>query len=579
MWKFSLNNAKNYKQLRAFYASDAKTATATTTEAQPTIIQMGTTTADVSTTKPPPATPLTLPEMPAISKSLETPSSVQTEKSVCPFDNVPGPQSLKVISQLWSYVPALSTEFTAGTLFQAMNLGKFFGNLLSWGGNAKFFQKFFNVYGPVVRLHGPFGGDVLLLSRPEHASIVFQSEGAQPVRACLDSVEKYRLQHRRLRQTGPILMSGPEWEKLHETLEKPLFNSPMQHFKTIDLICDQFVERVFSVRNLQDEMPKTFKNDILKWCLECVCSVTLKRKLGFMDPTGLSPNSDPGQILEGVIGATEAIRKCEYGFHIWKFVKTPAWRSLVKKCDLINSILGKYVERAQSTLREKKDIKSMEDLSIIESLLLKDDILVEDVMTVMLDMLLIGANATAHSISFLLYHLSKAPGCQKKLYDEIMKQPKEITMDSLKNQPYLQACIKESMRLNPPIPILNRVLAKDAVIHKYFIPKGTYVLIAVHLANLREEYFEDAKTFRPERWLSQEISPLAQELQVFASMPFGHGPKSCQAKELAQMEIGLLINKLLKKFYIEYNYGELESSNSLLATPTKPLNFRFVDRV
>lgn len=65
--------------------------------------------------------------MPEVPKSLETPSSVQTEKSVCPFENVPGPQSLKVISQLWSHVPALSTEFTAGTLFQAMNLGKFFG--------------------------------------------------------------------------------------------------------------------------------------------------------------------------------------------------------------------------------------------------------------------------------------------------------------------------------------------------------------------------------------------------------------------------------------------------------------------
>ncbi|XP_050299936.1 cytochrome P450 CYP12A2-like isoform X2 [Anthonomus grandis grandis] len=557
----------------ASYAAEAKVAE--TAVPQSPVVNAGSTDAISK-----PQADVVVPKMPDIPKSIEIPSVQKFDSNVCPFDAIPGPHSLRYISKFWSYVPLLSAEFTGGALFQAMNLGKFFGNLLSWGGNARFFQKFFNVYGPVVRLHGPFGGDVVLLSRPEHASIVFQNEGQQPVRACLDSVEKYRLQHRRLRQAGPFLMSGPEWEKIHESLEKPLQTSAELHFKTIDSISDQFVDRLLSIRNLQDEVPGTFKNEILKWCLECMCSVAMKRKLGFLDPTGLSPTSDPGRILGGVNGASEAIRKCEYGFHVWKFIETPAWRSLVRNCDAIDSILSKYIERAQSAIREKKDLKSPSEFSLIESLLLKDDVLVEDVMTVMLDMLLIGANATAHSVAFLLYHLAKAPKCQRKLYDELMKQGGDVlTPEKLKNMPYLQACLKESMRLSPPIPILNRVLAKDAIIHRYKIPKGTYVLIAVHLASLREEYFEDARKFMPERWLSGEVSPLAKDLQVFASMPFGYGPKSCQAKELAQMEIGLLTSKILKRFIVEYNYGEIESSNSLLATPAKPLKFRFVDRL
>lgn len=37
------------------------------------------------------------------------------------------------------------------------------------------------------------------------------------------------------------------------------------------------------------------------------------RKLGFLDPTGLSPTSDPGRILESINGAMTALRKCEYG--------------------------------------------------------------------------------------------------------------------------------------------------------------------------------------------------------------------------------------------------------------------------
>ncbi|CAG9762257.1 unnamed protein product [Ceutorhynchus assimilis] len=580
MWKLSLKSgaslAKNAKLICASYAVDSRTTSSTATaEKETPLIELD----PIATSPVAQSTDnLVVSKMPRSSKALEVVASKAPERS-SPFGNIPGPHSLRLISLFWSHVPLLSTEFTGGALFQVMNLGKFFGNLLSWGGNAKFFQKFFDVYGPVVRLHGPFGGDVVLLSRPEHASLVFQNEGTQPVRACLDSVDKYRLQHRRLSHAGPFLMTGPEWEKMHHSLEKPLRMSPTQHFATIDSISDQFVERISSIRNLQDEVPKSFKNEILKWCLECTLAVALKRKLGFVDPTGLSHTSDPGRILEGVNGAIEAIRKCEYGFHVWKFMSTPAWSSLVKHCDTIDSVLSKYVERAQTGLREKKDLKSTQDLSLIENLLLQDDILVEDVMTLMLDMLLIGANATTHSVAFLLYHLATAPRCQNLLYKEIMSQPNELTAETMKNMPYLQACMKESMRLSPPIPILNRILAKDAVIHRYLIPKGTYVLIAVHLASLREEYFEDAKKFKPERWFAGAVTPLAQNLQNFASMPFGHGPKSCQARELAELQIGLVISKVLKRFVVEYNYGTIESSNALLAAPAKPLNFRFVDRV
>ncbi|KAL1509172.1 hypothetical protein ABEB36_003950 [Hypothenemus hampei] len=556
------------------YADNMKTSAATSATG-PDI----TTTDNTSTSRMKTETAqMVVPKMANISITTDVPASIKLdEQKLSPFDSIPGPHSLRFISKFWSHVPLLTTEITGGALFQVMNLGKFFAHLLSWGGNAKFFQKFFNVYGPVVRLHGPFGGDVVLISRPEHASIVFKNEGSQSVRAYLDSVEKYRLQHRKLKQAGPLLMLGSEWEKIQKTLEEPLENS-VQHFKTIDSICDQFIDRVFSIRNLQDEMPKAFKNEILKYCLESVCSIAFKRKLGFLDPTGLSPNSDPGRILDGVNGAIEAIRKCEYGFHIWKFIETPSWRSLTKNCDTIDSVLTKYVERIQLNLRDKKDIKQG-DLSLVEHLLLKEDVLVEDVMTVMLDMILVGATTTAHSVAFLLYDLAKVPRCQKKLLDEILRQPEDLTIDTLKNMKYLQACIKESMRLNPPIPILSRILTNDTVIHKYKIPKGTYVLVAVHLACLREEYFEDALKFNPERWLGQELSPIANELQNFSYMPYGYGPKSWQAQELAQMEIGLLIVKLLKKFSVEYNYGQIESSNAILPNPTKPLKFRFVDRV
>ncbi|XP_057651865.1 probable cytochrome P450 301a1, mitochondrial [Diorhabda carinulata] len=496
------------------------------------------------------------------------------------FDEIPGPISLRLISKFWGMIPIMGTEITVSVVQYLLSGGKFFGGILSWGGNAPFFKKFFDVYGPVVRLHGAFGSDVVLLSRPEHASAVFQSEGPYPIRSCLDSVEKYRLQCRNYKQAGPFLTYGPEWEKMRKSIEIPLQTIVADQQSIIDKNNSDFIDRMLIIRNKQEEMPGNFKVEIYKWVLECLCSVTLNRRLGFLDPAGVSPASDPGRLLDGLFGATAAIRKLEYGFHLWKFIETPAWKSLVKNCDLIDGVLSKYVDKAKDSLQEKKAQNAiLEKPTLIEHLLLKENIVGEDVMTLLLDMFLIGANATAHSVAFFFYHLARNPRCQIKLYTEIKDYSGEITVDGLKNLKYLQACLKETLRLDPPIPILSRVLSNDVIIHHYRIPKGTHVLYATHLNNMREEYFEDAAKFKPERWFSDDTGGFGNEHQTFASMPFGYGPRNCFAREMAENEIASLILKVCKKFRIEYNYGDMKSSHELMASPTKPLKFRFINRV
>ncbi|XP_018566815.1 probable cytochrome P450 301a1, mitochondrial, partial [Anoplophora glabripennis] len=377
------------------------------------------------------------------------------------------------------------------------------------------------------------------------------------------------------------LRYGPDWEKLRKSVEQPLQKVVSQQFDKIVAISEEFTERILTIRNKQEEVPNYFKNEIYKWCLECLCSVTLNKKLGFLDLCGLSSTSDPGRLLDGLIGATKAIRKCEYGFHLWKFMETPAWKALVRNCGIIDGVLDKHIQRAMSNLRERKDKRSNLDnnISLLEVLLLKEEVAAEDVMTVLLDMFLIGINATAHTVAFIFYHLARNPRCQIKLYEEIRQFEGNLNKEDVNKMKYLNACIKETLRLDPPIPILSRHLNNDIVINHYLIPKGTHILFATHLNSMREEYFEDALKFKPERWLANELGGFGNDFQVFASMPFGHGPKACLAKELVELEIALLLAKVFQKFKIEYNYGDMQSSNELLASPTKPLKFRFIHRI
>lgn len=228
---------------------------------------------------------------------------------------------------------------------------------------------------------------------------------------------------------------------------------------------------------------------------------------------------------------------------MWKFFDTPTWRSLVHNCDTIDSIVGKYIQRSQESLRGKKPEELQQgNLSLIESLLLTEGLLPEDILTIFLDMMLIGVNTTVHSVAFLFYHLAKCPRAQHKLYEEIKDVPDKLNRDDLKKLRYLQACIKESLRLKPPMPVLSRILTNDVVVYNYHIPKGTYMLLATHLSSTKEEFFEDAEKFKPDRWFSPEMSE--SRLENMASIPFGYGTRACIAKELAETQISMVLVKV-----------------------------------
>ncbi|CAG9828670.1 unnamed protein product [Diabrotica balteata] len=157
----------------------------------------------------------------------------------------------------------MGTELTVTVVQYLLSTKKFFRGILSRGGNAPFFKKFFGVYGPVVRLHGAFGSDLVLLSRPEHASAVFQTEGPYPIRSCLDSVGQSRLQCKNYKQAGPFLTHWPEWEKLRKSVEAPLQSIVSEQQASIDKTNSDFVQRIISIKNIQEEMSANSQTEIL----------------------------------------------------------------------------------------------------------------------------------------------------------------------------------------------------------------------------------------------------------------------------------------------------------------------------
>ncbi|XP_033339232.2 putative cytochrome P450 12a5, mitochondrial [Megalopta genalis] len=505
--------------------------------------------------------------------------SITVDKSPLPFEEIPGPAILKLWEKYWKYVPLLGTQ-----LFSSLLINRFSQGRLSWNRNVTPLKYLFNEYGCIVRVNGPLSGDIVMIHRPEHIAEVFKQEGDTPVRSGIDILQHYHLHHRKYRLAGPFSLQASDWLEIREKVENDFKNMASTFFGKIDLVCDELIARIYKTRNKQDEVPCDFHEDVMRWAMECFSTIVFNKHVGFLDTAGYNVTSEPSQIISAVATAHKYMNRCETGFQVWRFFLTPFAKNLFGACDVLDGLIGKHVRQAQSKLRSRPFLgnrtESVEEESpVLEKLLLADGVHSDDICTVLMDMIILGVQATANCEAFLMYHLAKNPRTQKKLFDEIMNVlptiNSAITEGSLKEMRYLKACLQESLRLRPAFPYFTRLLPKTISLHGYTIPKGTFVIMANQISSLREENYEDPEKFRPERWLSSNC----EENTDFSCLPFGYGIRSCLGKNIAETTMMLLTAKIVRQFRIEYDYADIKSKFMMMNVPNKPLRFRFVERI
>lgn len=153
----------------------------------------------------------------------------------------------------------------------------------------------------------------------------------------------------------------------------------------------------------------------------------------------------------------------------------------------------------------------------------------------------------------------------------------EISVNTLENMPYLQACIKESIRLYPAGSGTARRTNEDLEIGGYLVPKGTDVILNTESSMRESKYFSDPEKFIPERWLN-DMSEAAGQTNPFAYIPFGYGPRKCLGEQIANTMLKICVIAILRNFQIEYNDPPEEVFVSyLMNVPKAPLRFKFTD--
>jgi len=128
---------------------------------------------------------------------------------------------------------------------------------------------------------------------------------------------------------------------------------------------------------------------------------------------------------------------------------------------------------------------------------------------------------------------------------------------------YLEATIYEALRLFPPSAASQQriVPAGGATIDGYYIPAGKTVAVSPWAATRSRLNFHEPDLFLPERWLGED--PRFANDHLNASLPFGTGPRVCIGRNLAYMEMRLILAHLLWNFDIELDRGIYKDKNEV----------------
>ncbi|XP_071830914.1 cytochrome P450 3A24-like [Apostichopus japonicus] len=164
---------------------------------------------------------------------------------------------------------------------------------------------------------------------------------------------------------------------------------------------------------------------------------------------------------------------------------------------------------------------------------------------------LAGYETTNTALCLTSYLLATHPEKQDKLFEEVKKfapRREDVTYKVLSQMEYLDCFVRESLRLFPPISVLDRINDKsDIVIKDLLIPKGFRIFVPVYAIHHDPEIWEDPEEFQPERFNKENRG----KIHPASWLPFGDGPRNCIGMRLAMMEIKFGIIRVLQEYKLK----------------------------
>jgi len=159
----------------------------------------------------------------------------------------------------------------------------------------------------------------------------------------------------------------------------------------------------------------------------------------------------------------------------------------------------------------------------------------EEVVDELLALLVAGEETTAGTLAWAVERLSRNPGIQQRLRNEL---------DGQGATEYMDAVVAEVLRVRPVLQWSVRYLDAPLQLDRWVLPEGVVVAVSIYLLHMRSDLYADPERFDPDRFLAgRHDSP-------HTWMPFGGGVRRCLGAGLAMLEVTTVLRQVLRRFVL-----------------------------
>ncbi|XP_069982269.1 cytochrome P450 4C1-like [Penaeus vannamei] len=444
-------------------------------------------------------------------------------------------------------------------------------SLFFWGGPEVLFKQLYKVteFGAVARFWlGP--NPYCVLSSAKAVESILSSQRH------LHKSWDYTLLHPWLGE-GLITSAGSKWHSRRKLL------TPAFHFKILEDFVDVFTSQtdtlVKRLRAKADGRPFDVFHCITLCALDIICETAMGRRVNAQEDS-------ESEFVKAVHDLSSLIQFRQ--FRPWLhpdfvFRRTSHGRKHDACIKTIHGLAKQTISMRRKARRAKrfaaqkkapeedfgqKTRQAFLDLlleySENDSTITNEDIL-EEVNTFMFA----GHDTTTAAMNWFLYVMGTHKEIQTRVQEELdavfQGSDRPATMADLRELKYLELCLKESLRVFPPVPMIIREVKEEIQINNYRIPAGTSVVIHVYRLHRDPEQFPNPEVFDPDRFLPENCN----KRHPYAYVPFSAGPRNCIGQKFAQLEMKVVLSSILRNFRVESDipWEEMRVHGELILRP------------
>nr|XP_022901355.1 cytochrome P450 4c3-like [Onthophagus taurus]XP_022901357.1 cytochrome P450 4c3-like [Onthophagus taurus] len=260
---------------------------------------------------------------------------------------------------------------------------------------------------------------------------------------------------------------------------------------------------------------------------------------------------------------------------------TKSYQEQTKSCNILKAFSRTLVESYKEELKTRSLSDYVEKKEFLDVLFEDGNFSEEEIMDQVNTFIIAGHDTSESLMSFIFFELARHPEVQKNILEEsisILGKDKNVepTYSQILQMKYLEATIKEVMRLYTLVPLLDRNIKEDITIDGRTIPAGTDITICAYSLHRNPDHFPEPEKFDPERFMPGNV----EKIHPFAYIPFALGPRICIGKTFAMTTMKATITKIIRNFeLVSLNKNEnLEVTTEFVLKPLNTVNLKFLER-